>query len=75
MENIVKRANSNVSPRQVEMEENELVQQPELWSAELQNSKKMPCFRCVETLSGEKNWYDRQTSCVNYVRSSNNPNK
>ena len=76
MENIVKGANSNVSQHQIEKEEKKLVQQPERLSAELQDSKKIPCFRCGETLTeGEKNLYDHQTSCLNYVRSSNNPSK
>ena len=76
MENIVKGANSNVSPHQVEKEEKKVVQQPERLSAELQDSKKIPCFRCGETLTeGEKTLYDHQTRCLNYVTSSNNPNK
>ena len=76
MENIVKRANSDVSPQQVETEDKKLVELPELLSAELQDLKKMPCFRYRETLTGgEKNFYDHQTSCLNYVRSSNNPSK
>ena len=45
MENIVKGANSHVSPRQVEKEEKKLVQQPERLSADLQDLKKIPCFR------------------------------
>ena len=75
MENIVKGANSKISPCQLEKEETKLVQQPEQLSAELQDSKKMSCFRCGETLNGEKNMYDHQTNCLNYVRSSNNPSK
>ena len=76
MENIVKGANSNASPRQVEKEEKKLIQQPEQLSAELQDVKKIPCFRCGKTLTeGEKNLYDHQTRCLNYVTSSNNPNK
>ena len=75
IENIVKGANSNISPHQVDKEEKKLVQQPERLSAELQDSKKISCFRCEETLTGEKNLYDHQTSCLNYVRSSNNPSK
>ena len=45
MENIVKGANSHVSPHQVEKEEKKLVQQPERLSADLQDLKKIPCFR------------------------------
>ena len=76
MENIVKGANSNVPPHQVEKEEKKVAQQPERSSAELQDTKKIPCFRCGETLTeGEKTLYDHQTRCLNYVTSSNNPNK
>ena len=76
MENIVKGANSSVFPRQVEKEEKKLVQQPERLSAELQDLKKIPCFRCEITLTeGERNLYNHQTRCLNYVSSSNNPNK
>jgi len=75
MENIVKGANSDVSLR-LRQGEKKLVQQPEGFSAELQDSKKIPCFRCGKTLSeGEKTLYDHQTRCLNYVTSSNNPNK
>ena len=75
LENIVKRANSNVSPRQVKREEGKLVQQPERLSAKLQDSEKIPCFRCGKTLTeGEKNLYDHQTRCLIYVTSSKNPN-
>ena len=64
--NIVKKANSDVSPRQVETEDQKSVTQPERLSAALQDLKKIPCFKCGETLTGgEKNLYDYQTSCLN----------
>ena len=76
MENIVKGANSDVFPLQVEKEEKKLVQQPERLSVELQYLKKIPCFRCGKTLTEwERNLYDHQTRCLNCVSSSNNPNK
>ena len=76
MDNIVKDANSNISPHQVKKEEKKLLQKPEQLSVELQDSKKIPCFRCSKTLTeGEKTLYDHQTRCLNYVTSSNNPNK
>ena len=70
MENIVKGANSYVSPHQVEKEEKKLVQQPERLCFEWQDSKKIPCFRCGETLTeGEKNLDDHQTRCDKQTQS------
>ena len=56
-------------------EEKKIVQQPKRLSTELQDSKKMLCFSCGKTFTAEKNINDHQTSCLNYVKSSNNPSK